>query len=496
MMAKLLSSALLHAVAMSPALFKAGSIVGEHLRRRPPLEAGDDAPGSDDGALRVLLLTSSLGSGHMRAARAVEAALTAPAHAVRVRTVDFWSLMDDGVTQALHRSYLQLVQRQPGLYDRIYMLDQRTWRAVLEGERPPAALLEGLEVLAKVGRQALDACTRVTHPVDRIMFGLFCGNRGAGTPLLRAADNLLRVAIIKSGWALLVSRLDAILRTFAPDAIVATQMNPAALLQLSTQRRRLAIPVTGVLTDYGVHDFWIHPGIDHYCLPHEDVRLALTAHAPRASTYVSGIPLMPQFQQPPSQETARDQLALDRKAAVVLVAGGGLGLGVDAIVGALLAAHEHIHVLAVTGSNGEACAALQALASRMPQRLRVWAWTDDMALLMRAADLVVGKPGGLTLAEALACGRPLLATHSLRAQEDFNVRFLEQHGVGGLIPERELVRRITVLLADRATLSSVQAKAWALGKREGAERIATLVLESARVQRSRVAPGTSLEPAR
>jgi UDP-N-acetylglucosamine:LPS N-acetylglucosamine transferase len=102
-----------------------------------------------------------------------------------------------------------------------------------------------------------------------------------------------------------------------------------------------------------------------------------------------------------------------------------------------------------------------------------------MELLIRAADVVVGKPGGLTVAEALACGRPLLAARALGGQEGFNVRFLERHGVGQLVQETELIGALTGLLADRLRLTRMQERAWQLGHRDGADRIAELALAMA-----------------
>ena len=82
------------------------------------------------------------------------------------------------------------------------------------------------------------------------------------------------------------------------------------------------------------------------------------------------------------------------------------------------------------------------LRQRHPQRLRVCEWTDRIDVYLRACDLVVGKPGGISVAEALACGRPLLATRSLGGQEGFNVGFLERHRVGGLVADGELFARV------------------------------------------------------
>lgn len=96
---------------------------------------------------------------------------------------------------------------------------------------------------------------------------------------------------------------------------------------------------------------------------------------------------------------------------------------------------------------------------------------------MRAADVVVTKPGGLTLAEALACGRPLLAPFSLGGQEGFNVRFLESHGLGGLVQEGQLVDCLQLLFADPRKLACLQDRAWNLGRRDSGERVADLVHE-------------------
>jgi hypothetical protein len=82
--------------------------------------------------------------------------------------------------------------------------------------------------------------------------------------------------------------------------------------------------------------------------------------------------------------------------------------------------------------------ALGSRAAEHAGRLHVFGWTARMEYFIRAADIVVGKPGGLTVAEVLACGRPLLAARSLGGQEGFNARFLEQHDVGRLVPEEEL----------------------------------------------------------
>jgi UDP-N-acetylglucosamine:LPS N-acetylglucosamine transferase len=238
-----------------------------------------------------------------------------------------------------------------------------------------------------------------------------------------------------------------------------------------------------VPTDFGVHDFWIQPGIDSYCVAHGSVHNL--DRVDRAQVAVTGIPLSPRFRHLPSAAQARQQLGLDRTRPVVLVQGGGLGLGVDAVARRLLCGTHGAQIVALTGHNAAAHAAVRALAARFPDRLRACKWTDRIEVFLRAADIVVGKPGGLTVAEALACGRPLLATRSLRGQEGFNVGFLERHGVGWLVPEEHLVARVGSLLAQPADLARIQNRAWSLGRRNGAAKVLERVLALARLPRAK-----------
>ena len=104
-----------------------------------------------------------------------------------------------------------------------------------------------------------------------------------------------------------------------------------------------------------------------------------------------------------------------------------------------------------------------------------------------AADIVVGKSGGLTVAEVLACGRPLLVTRTLQGQESFNVRFLERHGIGRLVGNDQLAQQVREWLESQQVLQDIQARAAAAGRRDGALRVAEQALELAARRLARVA---------
>ena len=454
------------------------------LVREALLFSDDELISRDEPRLRVLLLTSGLGLGHVRAAEAVAAALHDQAE---VATVDFWSLMHAGAARAIHAAYLDLVQNHTDLYERLYHLDERTWRQVLESRSgPPRAVLEVFELIASLtANEGMNIPRGGRYASDRLLYSLLCAALPYDGDSLAGNGVRARLALLKFTWLRLIRRLEPAIRKFAPDVIISTQMIPAAMTSYLKQRGKVPASVIGVLTDFGVHDFWKQRGIDRYCVAHESILDSEASATPRA--VVTGVPLMPDFAFPLSQSEARRELQVPDEAQVVLVVGGGLGLSVDAAAASLLQRQAATHVIVMPGKNHRARAALDQLAARHPQRLRVCDWTDRMDIYLRAADIVVGKPGGITVAEVLACGRPLLATRSLGGQEGFNIDFLTRHDVGGLVPDGELLTRVDSLLRDREMLQNMQRRAWLLGRRDGAAKVAELALDLASIHRAMAA---------
>jgi processive 1,2-diacylglycerol beta-glucosyltransferase len=425
---------------------------------------------------RILIATSSLGSGHVTAARAVKCALRDQMPETSIRILDFWSLIDGQAAATVRQTYLHLVQEHPLIYDRLHQIDQRVWRDVLMGSGPcSSALTTILDLLRGHIRRSEESFEGGGHhPGDRVLMRMLCATFPGDGQVTPTTQLMVRMALVKWVWARLVRRMALEVRGWAPDVIVATQMCPAALLTASRRRYRLEIPIIGVLTDFGVHDFWVQPEIDHHCVAHPSI--ANLDRLDPSSVLATGIPLMPGFRNPPTQQEARQELGLAPDRPIVLVPGGGLGLGVDGVTARLLRSTADIQVVALPGHCRQGAEELAALKQQYPSRLHVSPWTDHVERLLAAADVVVGKPGGLTVAEALACGRPLYPVRALRGQEGFNVQFLAKHGVGRLLREEDLVVSLEALLADPARLGALQGAAWKLGRRDGAAQIAARAL--------------------
>ena len=412
----------------------------------------------------MLVLTSGLGCGHVRAAEAIISAIRQLEPRASLRQLDFWSLMNPGVAATIKRRYLSLVLDQPELYSRLHRLDEKSWRRVIENDiAPPVEVIELIERFTGSDGSGPRSMTSLLdwalgpYPSDLLLYPTACASLPT-IPNERAGGSfaLLRQALLKWAFLRLQARMKRRLQEFEPDVVIATQMVPAALVSAVKQssRRWRTTPLVGVLTDFGAHDYWAQPGIDLYCLPHEDI--AKMPGRPSLARYggrlvATGVPLMPGFDDPPSRTVALGRIGLQEEAErpIVLLLGGGLGLGLDDLVGPLQRQLPGCTLLVMTGRNVEAQRHLPAADLPDQARVRVRGWTEHMENYIAAADLVIGKPGGLTVAEVLACGRPLLVTRSLQGQESFNVQFLERQGAGLLVPEQRR-RGATRALAGRS----------------------------------------------
>src|SRR5690606_33995725 len=194
------------------------------------------------------------------------------------------------------------------------------------------------------------------------------------------------------------------------------------------------------------------------------------------------ISLMPASENPPSPARARQNLGLDERP-TLLITGGQCGIGtLDAVRQLVLDETRNYRVLVTAGNALAGQGELEQLARLNPDRFRLYSWTNDMVNLLRAADVVVGKPGGLTVSETLACGRPFIATCCLGGQEAHNVQFLQEHGAGLRVDLPELPGALHKLFDDPEALRTMKKRAEQQGHRYAAK---TIVTQIERLERER-----------
>jgi processive 1,2-diacylglycerol beta-glucosyltransferase len=136
----------------------------------------------------------------------------------------------------------------------------------------------------------------------------------------------------------------------------------------------------------------------------------------------------------------------------------------------------------VAGRDERLRARLTRLAAGSP--VRVAGYVEDVRTLLAAADLLVTKAGGMTLAEATATGVPLLLYGSLPGQEIGNERFASRAGIALVARSRgELRRLLDRALGDPDTMERMQGSLRRLRRPEAAAHIVDLVLDQIATRR-------------
>ena len=236
-----------------------------------------------------------------------------------------------------------------------------------------------------------------------------------------------------------------------------------------------------VLTDWhAVHRFWVTRGVDHYTTPTDSARQDCIRYgADPALVEVVGIPVRRAFdarvEGQDYRERARAALGLDPTRFTILAMVGAEGSPRALRSIARLAqsdANMHGQLVVICGRNDELKQHVERLPARLP--LRAMGFVDNVAELMRAADVLITKAGGLTLAEAFCSGVPVVVYDVLPGQEAGNLQYVLGHAAAA--PARdpsELIRVVAGLQRDPARRAALAARGTRLARPSAAGRSPT-----------------------
>jgi len=372
---------------------------------------------------RILVLSASVGAGHLRAAEAVELALRQLDPAATVENVDVLKLSSAVFRRVYGQAYLDMVNRTPHVLGYFYdLLD-----------RKPSP------------RQKSDKMRRL---VQRMHLGKFL----------------------------------KFLSTEAWDVVVNTHFLPAEIIAGLKLKKKFGAPQITTVTDFETHRLWVNEPCEQYftATPEAVVHLASWG-VPMSSIAVSGIPIHPVFSEKKDRAECLKRHGLVGDRPVVLQLSGGFGVGpIEKIFHAILEVEGPLELVVVTGRN----AALQKELSQaeVPERhrVRVVGFTTEIDELMNVADVVVSKPGGLTSSEVLARGAAMAIVNPIPGQESRNSDYLLERGAAiKLNNVCTLSYKLGALLSEPKRLAKLKANSRRLGQPKAAFDVARRALEMA-----------------
>ena len=368
---------------------------------------------------KVLILSASAGAGHLRAAEAIEKAVIEKQAAREVRNVDALEYTNKLFRTLYSKAYLELVNAAPDVLGWLYDQLDKPWR----NERR---------------RLALDKLN--TRPFVKM------------------------------------------LEQYQPDIAVCTHFLPAEIISWLKAKHRVGCRQAIVVTDLDVHAMWLCHHYEQYFVAMDETREHLAALGiPPDKITVSGIPIDPVFARPKDRRQMRIKHDLDPDRTTILVSAGGFGVGpIEKVMSALLQLRHAAQIVVICGRSEKLRRKMERIAQRQPAgnaTLKIIGYTTEMDEYMAAADLAVGKPGGLTSSEALASGLVLVIVNPIPGQEERNSDHLLEEGAAircNNLPV--LAYKIDSLLDDPVRLAAMRANVRRLARPRAAYDIVNKLL--------------------
>ncbi|MGL4609016.1 MAG: MGDG synthase family glycosyltransferase [Trueperaceae bacterium] len=373
---------------------------------------------------RILLISASIGGGHVAAARALEA--TCIERGLEVKHIDLLDYIPLPLRLVYRQTYFDLVRTAPDFID---------WLGKNLDKKPTEHKSRRERLRARISRL-------ISYYLPR--------------------------AIVE----------------YQPDWIIHTHFIAPEIL--STRGRRLKVPQAIVITDFSAHSLWLQPKIAHYFVASEEVKVHLQMSGVDSERIsITGIPIDSRFAKLESKGEARAALGLPHSKDFLLFMASGLEeKTLVPLLRQLETMHYPLKAIVILGRSEE----LRTIAEREIAKrelhpatadvdIELLGFTKDIPRYMAAADLLLGKPGGLTTSEALAAGLPFAVVSPYPLQEEANTTFLLEHGAGFRVDPLTLFSyKLKAFFQDTSRREAMTQQAHTLAKPNAAGAILELIL--------------------
>jgi len=368
---------------------------------------------------RVLIIYSTAGAGHKKAAYAIKDAFAEIGSDAIVDIIDALDYMSPFFKWSYPRSYIFMVNRIP-----------RIWG---------------------MGYYALD---------NKAFYGL--------VSWIRHLEN----------W--ISSRpLARYLKEKDYDVVITTHFLPPDVMTMEG-KNKIRSKLVNVVTDYRMHTFWYAKATDRYVVGCELTKEELIAKygvAPDKIT-ICGIPIDPLFGKVKGREELTKKLGIKEGLFTVLIGSGGFGVGpVEELVRSFRGISIPMQLLVVCGKNETLYADVKNMQSDIGVPMTVYGFVDNMDELMEVSDVIITKTGGLMSSEALAKDLPIIGIAPIPGQETRNFEVLVKLGV--VIDGKhagEIPKIVSGLYNDKDSLLAIKEKIKLAKKPYAAHDIAKLAL--------------------
>lgn len=255
------------------------------------------------------------------------------------------------------------------------------------------------------------------------------------------------------------------------DCVFSTHFMPNEVISALKRKGLVKTRLVSAVTDFDVHKIWLADGVDMYSVASPWTRQKLIKiGVPEDKVVMAGIPTNEKFSEHPDKGELKRKLGLEENIFTVLIATGSFGIGpIEEIVQAVDGACQTV---VVCGHNETL---YKNLSEKQYKRVKVFPLVDNMFELMELSDMMITKPGGLSISEALVKNLPMIFFNAIPGQETNNIFVLKQSNVGlsGLSIE-EIAQKIKEFASNEAMFNEALENAKRLARPNAVQEIIAL----------------------
>lgn len=396
--------------------------------------------------MRVLILSATTGGGHMTAANALKDYIMSQDKDAVVKIEDTIQCVSPFLNKAVTGGYVYMAKNTPKIYGSVYKSSDK----------------EG----------SLNKTVEITTNI-------------------------------------LMNKLYPLIRNFNPDIIITTHVFATEMTTSLKSKGLLDIPIISIVTDFAVHKLYILTGVDAYIVSSREMVDDLVNHGiERTKVYPYGIPIKTSFYKTFDKKQCLSEEGLDPDLPTILIMAGSFGVtDILKIYHKMIKSPADFQIIVITGKNEKLYETFEKYLNKISIRntlieikemtrpkptdaaklakkkkpmkpTKLMYYTTEVEKYMNMADLIVTKPGGLTVSESIAVGLPMCLFKAIPGQEEQNADFLVSKNMAVRIEKNSLCTAlITSLINDKGRLESIRKSIRTFSKGNSAANIYLIMHE-------------------
>lgn len=313
--------------------------------------------------------------------------------------------------------------------------------------------------------QIVDTLNDINPIIDKVFIGSYLKTIKSVPTVYKSIyklsnDNSSILNITEFFYKLFSNKIKEMINTFNPDVILCTHPFSAEIISVLKGTNHINAKTFVILTDYSIHSIWLYDNIDYYIIAEEDLKEELISRGIEENKiYPYGIPVDIKFSMPLNKNIIKEKYHIDKDKPVIVLMGGGLGIGrIKENFKSILLGNIDCKIVVCCGSNKKLKKSLEYINSGIVEnKADILGFTENIDELLSIADVVITKPGGITISECLIKQVPMIITSAIPGQEEENADYLLNCGIAVRVKkDKDLIPKIKEILYNKKRISYIK----------------------------------------